>query len=175
MDSSPPPQSPDDLTPDTEETLTVQGFTWDSDKVTSGLASGIEYEGYACSYAHRNGERRDIPPVADAALGLEPGHGLWIVAGTGGGPLGCRSAAISVDLLTVEILNGERSYAEGMLLSHEQLRAPVHDNLPALLTVLRNRGVPTNMDAPRAAGRLKAASCCFPESRWSLGASDGDS
>ncbi|MFJ9362226.1 hypothetical protein [Streptomyces mirabilis] len=85
-DSSPPPQSPDDLTPDTEETLTVQGFTWDSDKVTSGLASGIEYEGYACSYAHRNGERRDIPPVADAALGLEPGHGLWI--GSADGALG---------------------------------------------------------------------------------------
>ncbi|MER5899613.1 hypothetical protein ABT150_05740 [Streptomyces mirabilis] len=25
------PQSPDDLTPDTKEALTVQGFTWDSD------------------------------------------------------------------------------------------------------------------------------------------------
>ncbi|WP_371642603.1 hypothetical protein [Streptomyces mirabilis] len=24
------PQSPDDLTPDTREALTVQGFTWDS-------------------------------------------------------------------------------------------------------------------------------------------------
>ncbi|PBC92420.1 hypothetical protein BX281_0069 [Streptomyces sp. Ag82_O1-15] len=65
------------------------------------------------------------------------------------------------DKLTAEIRNGERSYAEGMLLSHEQLRAPVHDKLRTLLTVLRNRGVPTNMDAPRAAGRLKAASAVF--------------
>lgn len=60
------------------------------------------------------------------------------------------------DELTAEILNGERSYAEGMLLSHEQLRAPVHDNLCTLLAALKNGGVPTSMDAPRAAGRLKA-------------------
>jgi hypothetical protein len=60
------------------------------------------------------------------------------------------------DELTDEILDGEHSYAEGMLLSHEQLRAPVHDNLCALLVALRNGGVPTSMDAPRAAGRFKA-------------------
>lgn len=72
------------------------------------------------------------------------------------------------DELTAEILNGERSYAEGMLLSHEQLRAPVHDNLCTLLAALKNGGVPTSMDAPRAAGlpRPNKASrwplCCMP-------------
>ncbi|MCX5188870.1 MULTISPECIES: hypothetical protein [Streptomyces] len=43
-----------------------------------------------------------------------------------------------------------------MLLSHEQLRAPAHDNLCTLLAALKHGGVPTSMDAPRAAGRLKA-------------------
>lgn len=60
------------------------------------------------------------------------------------------------DDLTAEILSGEHSYAESTLLSHEQLRTAVHDNLCTLLTAVRNGGVPTNMDAPRAAGRLKA-------------------
>ncbi|MGP3926778.1 PucR family transcriptional regulator [Streptomyces sp. 8N616] len=60
------------------------------------------------------------------------------------------------DDLTAEILNGEHSYAESTLLSHEQLRTAVHDNLCTLLMALKNGGVPTNMDAPRAAGRLKA-------------------
>lgn len=47
-------------------------------QVTVRLPGGFEYERYAYSYAHRNGERRSIANVADVALGLEPGHGLWI-------------------------------------------------------------------------------------------------
>jgi hypothetical protein len=60
------------------------------------------------------------------------------------------------DELTTEILNAEYAYAERTLLSHEQLRTAVHDNLCTLLTALKNGGAPTNMDAPRATGRLKA-------------------
>ncbi|MFD4511033.1 PucR family transcriptional regulator [Streptomyces sp. NPDC058464] len=57
--------------------------------------------------------------------------------------------------LTAEIVDGEHSYAESTQLSHEQLRTAVHDNLRTLLTALRG-GAPTDLDAPRAAGRLKA-------------------
>ncbi|MCX4429511.1 hypothetical protein [Streptomyces mirabilis] len=46
-------------------------------QVTVHLPGGTEYQRYY-SYAHRNGERRSIASVADVALGLEPGHGLWI-------------------------------------------------------------------------------------------------
>ncbi|WP_329558600.1 helix-turn-helix domain-containing protein [Streptomyces uncialis] len=58
------------------------------------------------------------------------------------------------DELTAEILSGEHQYVESTLLSHEQLRDAVHDNLRTLLTALQGR--PTSLDAPRAAGRLKA-------------------
>lgn len=60
------------------------------------------------------------------------------------------------DELTTEILNGEHVYAERALLSREQLRTAVYDNLCALLTALRNGSASTDMDAPRATGRLKA-------------------
>ncbi|MFG2727835.1 PucR family transcriptional regulator [Streptomyces canus] len=66
------------------------------------------------------------------------------------------SAPSLADELTTEILSGEHAYAERALLSHEQLRTAVYDNLCALLTALKNGGVPTDMDAPRATGRLKA-------------------
>ncbi|MCM2391898.1 PucR family transcriptional regulator [Streptomyces albipurpureus] len=58
------------------------------------------------------------------------------------------------DELTAEILSGEHQYVESTLLSHDQLRSAVHDNLRTLLTALQGR--PTPLDAPRAAGRLKA-------------------
>ncbi|MGW6457136.1 PucR family transcriptional regulator [Streptomyces sp. NPDC055078] len=58
------------------------------------------------------------------------------------------------DELTAEILSGEHQYVESTLLSHEQLRGAVHDNLRTLLTALQ--GCPASLDAPRAAGRLKA-------------------
>ncbi|MCX4462468.1 hypothetical protein OOK58_00070 [Streptomyces sp. NBC_01728] len=47
-------------------------------QVTVRLPGGFEYQRYAYSYARRNGEQRSIANVADVALGLEPGHGLWI-------------------------------------------------------------------------------------------------
>ncbi|MFE3268873.1 hypothetical protein [Streptomyces sp. NPDC059215] len=46
-------------------------------KVTSRLNSDTLYEGYAYDYALKSGERCDIASVADDALGLESGHGLW--------------------------------------------------------------------------------------------------
>ncbi|MEU8952012.1 hypothetical protein [Streptomyces sp. NPDC048489] len=46
-------------------------------KVTSNFATNILYSGYAHSYAARNGDAHDIATVADDALELEPGHGLW--------------------------------------------------------------------------------------------------
>ncbi|GJF22669.1 PucR family transcriptional regulator [Streptomyces sp. HO565] len=58
--------------------------------------------------------------------------------------------------LTAEILSGEHSYAESTLLRPERLRSTVHDNLCTLLTAVRDGGGATNLDAPRAAGRLKA-------------------
>ncbi|MFD4522974.1 PucR family transcriptional regulator [Streptomyces sp. NPDC058470] len=56
--------------------------------------------------------------------------------------------------LTTEIMSGEHSYAESTLLGHDRLRTAVRDNLMTLLTALQGR--PTTLDAPRAAGRLKA-------------------
>jgi hypothetical protein len=47
-------------------------------QVTVRLSGGTEYQRYAYSYVHRNGERRTIANVADVALWLEPGHDLWI-------------------------------------------------------------------------------------------------
>ncbi|MEU8629473.1 helix-turn-helix domain-containing protein [Streptomyces sp. NPDC048669] len=58
------------------------------------------------------------------------------------------------DELTVEIMSGEHSYGEGALLDEERLRTVVRDNLRTLLTTLQRR--PATLDAPRAAGRLKA-------------------
>ncbi|MFE3323738.1 PucR family transcriptional regulator [Streptomyces sp. NPDC059176] len=57
------------------------------------------------------------------------------------------------DELTDRIVGGEHSYAEALLDRH-QLRTTVHDNLHTLLTALQGR--PTTLEAPRAAGRLKA-------------------
>ncbi|MGW7821441.1 PucR family transcriptional regulator [Streptomyces puniciscabiei] len=57
--------------------------------------------------------------------------------------------------LTDEILGGEHSYAESTLLGREQLRTVVRDNLTTLFAALQGR--PTTLQAPRAAGRLKAA------------------
>ncbi|WP_314173874.1 PucR family transcriptional regulator [Streptomyces winkii] len=56
--------------------------------------------------------------------------------------------------LTDEILGGEESYAESTLLSRDQLRTVVRDNLSTMFLALQGR--PTTADAPRAAGRLKA-------------------
>ncbi|MDI2124829.1 PucR family transcriptional regulator [Yinghuangia seranimata] len=58
------------------------------------------------------------------------------------------------DALTAEILDGEWAYAESTLLDRGQLRGAVHDNLRALLSTYL--GQPPDLDAPRAAGRLKA-------------------
>lgn len=58
------------------------------------------------------------------------------------------------DELTAEIMSGEHSYGEGALLDEERLRTVVRDNLRTLLTTLQRR--PATLDAPRAAGRLKA-------------------
>lgn len=60
------------------------------------------------------------------------------------------------DDLTAEILDGEHAYAESTLLRPEQLRTAVHDNLCSMLTAVRDGGVAADMDAARAAGRLKA-------------------
>ncbi|WP_459754686.1 PucR family transcriptional regulator [Streptomyces sennicomposti] len=60
------------------------------------------------------------------------------------------------DELTAEILNGEHAYTESTLLRPEQLRGAVHDNLCTLLAALRDGSGTTNLDAARAAGRLKA-------------------
>lgn len=57
--------------------------------------------------------------------------------------------------LTDEILGGEHSYAESTLLAREQLRSLVRDNLTTMFASLQGR--PTTLEAPRAAGRLKAA------------------
>jgi hypothetical protein len=59
------------------------------------------------------------------------------------------------DELTTEILVGELAYTESTPLSHAQLRTAVHDNLCALLASLHS-GALTSVEAPRAAGRLKA-------------------
>ncbi|MFF9817567.1 PucR family transcriptional regulator [Streptomyces sp. NPDC014006] len=56
--------------------------------------------------------------------------------------------------LTDQILGGEHAYAESTLLGRAQLRAVVRDNLSTMFTALQGR--PTTLDAPRAAGRLKA-------------------
>ncbi|WP_146075330.1 CdaR family transcriptional regulator [Streptomyces sp. Ru71] len=56
--------------------------------------------------------------------------------------------------LTEEILGGEHAYAESTLLGRDRLRAAVRDNLATLFTALQGR--PTTLDAPRAAGRMKA-------------------
>ncbi|MEU9803415.1 helix-turn-helix domain-containing protein [Streptomyces sp. NPDC051000] len=58
------------------------------------------------------------------------------------------------DELTVEIVDGEDSYAQSTALDRDRLRAVVRDNLLTLLTALR--GGPSTLEAPRAAGRLKA-------------------
>ncbi|MEU9204111.1 helix-turn-helix domain-containing protein [Streptomyces sp. NPDC048332] len=58
------------------------------------------------------------------------------------------------DELTAEIMSGEHVYGERALLDEERLRAVVRDNLRTLLTTLQ--GGPATLDAPRAAGRLKA-------------------
>ncbi|WP_316525486.1 PucR family transcriptional regulator [Kitasatospora brasiliensis] len=58
------------------------------------------------------------------------------------------------DALTAEIFSGEYSYAESTLLSRDQLRDVVLENLRTLLAALQ--GEPMTLDAPRAAGRLKA-------------------
>ncbi|MGJ5749627.1 PucR family transcriptional regulator [Streptomyces puniciscabiei] len=57
--------------------------------------------------------------------------------------------------LTDEILGGEHAYTESTLLGREQLRAVVRDNLTTMFAALQGR--PTTLQAPRAAGRLKAA------------------
>ncbi|MER6566233.1 helix-turn-helix domain-containing protein [Streptomyces sp. NPDC001093] len=57
--------------------------------------------------------------------------------------------------LTGEILGGEHAYAESTPTGREQLRAMVRDNLSTLFAALQGR--PTTLEAPRAAGRLKAA------------------
>ncbi|MGW1164587.1 hypothetical protein [Streptomyces sp. NPDC002550] len=56
--------------------------------------------------------------------------------------------------LTGEILGGEHAYAESTPTGREQLRAMVRDNLSTLFAALQGR--PTTLEAPRAAGRLKA-------------------
>ncbi|MEV0976196.1 helix-turn-helix domain-containing protein [Streptomyces sp. NPDC049915] len=56
--------------------------------------------------------------------------------------------------LTDQILGGEHAYAESTLLGRAQLLAVVRDNLSTMFTALQGR--PTTLDAPRAAGRLKA-------------------
>jgi hypothetical protein len=58
------------------------------------------------------------------------------------------------DQLTAEIFRDEHSYAESSLLSHEQMRDAVRDNLRTVLQALQ--GQPVTLDAARAAGRLKA-------------------
>ncbi|WP_433549228.1 PucR family transcriptional regulator [Streptomyces sp. CA-294286] len=58
------------------------------------------------------------------------------------------------DELTGEIVDSENSYAEGAVLDRERLHTVVRDNLQTLLTALK--GGPSTLDAPRAAGRLKA-------------------
>ncbi|MFE7955831.1 PucR family transcriptional regulator [Streptomyces sp. NPDC057413] len=58
------------------------------------------------------------------------------------------------DDLTDRILGGEHAYAESTPLGREQLRAVVRDNLATMFTALQGR--PTTLQAPRAAGRLKA-------------------
>jgi len=58
------------------------------------------------------------------------------------------------DELTAEIMGDENSRRESALLGHDRLRESVRDNLLTLLTTLQ--GCPTTLDAPRAAGRLKA-------------------
>jgi hypothetical protein len=65
-----------------------------------------------------------------------------------------RSVDDLADELTQDIVSGEHSYAESTLLTHEVLRAIVRDNLHTVLMALQ--GAPTTLDAPRAAGRLKA-------------------
>ncbi|MFE7077117.1 hypothetical protein ACFU96_44235 [Streptomyces sp. NPDC057620] len=47
-------------------------------KVTVRLAEGQDVQGHAFAYAHKGGEDREIASVADVALGLEPGHRLWV-------------------------------------------------------------------------------------------------
>ena len=58
------------------------------------------------------------------------------------------------DELTDEILRSEHFYAESTQLSHDRLRAVVQDGLVTLFLALQ--GKPASLDAPRAAGRLKA-------------------
>ena len=58
------------------------------------------------------------------------------------------------DELTAEIFRDELSYAESTLLSHDQMRDAVRDNLRTILLALQ--GQPVTLDAARAAGRLKA-------------------
>ncbi|MBN0049250.1 helix-turn-helix domain-containing protein [Streptomyces actuosus] len=58
------------------------------------------------------------------------------------------------DGLTERILASELAYAANTDLTHEQLRGAVQDNLRTLLAALQ--GQPMNLDAARAAGRLKA-------------------
>jgi hypothetical protein len=56
--------------------------------------------------------------------------------------------------LTAEIFRDEQSYAESTLLSHEQMRDAVRDNLRTVLQALQ--GQPVTLDAAREAGKLKA-------------------
>ncbi|MFF4958756.1 PucR family transcriptional regulator [Streptomyces sp. NPDC001222] len=56
--------------------------------------------------------------------------------------------------LTDKILGGEHSYAESTLPGRDQLRAVVRDNLSTMFAALQGR--PRTLEAPRAAGRLKA-------------------
>jgi DNA-binding CsgD family transcriptional regulator len=56
--------------------------------------------------------------------------------------------------LTDEIRGSEHSYAESTLIGRDQLRAVVRDNLSTIFTALQGR--PATLEAPRAAGRLKA-------------------
>lgn len=64
------------------------------------------------------------------------------------------------DELTVEIVDGEDSYAESTVLDRDRLRTVVRDNLLTLLTTLR--GGPSTLEAPRAAGRSRPSRA----SRW---------
>lgn len=56
--------------------------------------------------------------------------------------------------LTAEIFRDEHSYAESTMLSHEQVRDSVRDNLRAMLMALQGHAV--TLDTARAAGRLNA-------------------
>lgn len=66
----------------------------------------------------------------------------------------------SIDELTERLVEhiraGEHAYVESTLLTAEQLHGAVRENLDALLHTLAGRG-PLTLDAPRAAGDLKAA------------------